>query len=78
MNEVWAEREDTLEELETKREYDGYVCSIKDSVVIVILGRLCDLKSMKKIPGRPTSEHIMKRSRYKKIPYYWRYSAFPQ
>ena len=59
MNEVWAEREDTLEELETKREYDRYVCSIKDSLIIVILGSLCDLKSMKKIHGRPTSGHII-------------------
>lgn len=48
MNEVKAEREDTLEELETKREYDRYVCSIKDSLIIVILGRLCDLKIRRK------------------------------
>lgn len=48
MNEVWAERKDTLKELETKREYDRYVCSIKDSLIIVILGRLCDLKIRRK------------------------------
>ena len=48
MNEVKAEREDTLEELERKREYDRYVCSIKDSLIIVILGRLCDSKIRRK------------------------------
>ena len=39
----WEELEDALEVLETEREYDGYFCSIKDAVIIVILGSLCDL-----------------------------------
>ena len=32
----WEELEDTLEVLETEREYDGYFCSIKAAVIIVI------------------------------------------
>ena len=38
----WEELEDALEELQSEREYDGYFCSIKDAVIIVILGSLCD------------------------------------
>ena len=45
----WEELEDALEELQSEREYDGYFCSIKDAVIIVILGSLCDLKSVKKM-----------------------------
>ena len=45
----WEELEDALEELQSEREYDGYFCSIKDTVIIVILGSLCDLKSVKKM-----------------------------
>ena len=45
----WEDLEDTLEELQSEREYDGYFCSIKDAVIIVILGSLCDLKSVKKM-----------------------------
>ena len=41
--------EDALEVLQSEREYDGYFCSIKDAVIIVILGSLCDLKSVKKM-----------------------------
>ena len=43
------ELEDALEVLQSEREYDGYFCSIKDAVIIVILGSLCDLKSVKKM-----------------------------
>ena len=35
----WEELEDELEVLETEREYDGYFCSIKDAVIIVIFGK---------------------------------------
>ena len=45
----WEELEDALEVLQREREYDGYFCSIKDAVIIVILGSLCDLKSVKKM-----------------------------
>ena len=45
----WEELEDALKELQSEREYDGYFCSIKDAVIIVILGSLCDLKSVKKM-----------------------------
>ena len=45
----WEELEDALEELQSEREYDRYFCSIKDAVIIVILGSLCDLKSVKKM-----------------------------
>ena len=45
----WEDLIDALDELETEVEYDGYFCSIKDAVIIVILGSLCDLKSVKKI-----------------------------
>jgi len=40
----WEEIEEALEDLETERKYDGYFCSIKDAVIIAILGNLCDLK----------------------------------
>ena len=43
------EAEDALAVLETEGEYDGYFCSIKAAVIIVILGSLCDLPSVKKI-----------------------------
>ncbi len=33
----WEALEDALEVLETEREYDGYFCSIRDAVIIVIL-----------------------------------------
>ena len=45
----WEELEDALEVLQSEREYAGYFCSIKDAVIIVILGSLCDLKSVKKM-----------------------------
>ena len=45
----WEELEDALEVLQSERAYDGYFCSIKDAVIIVILGSLCDLKSVKKM-----------------------------
>ena len=32
----WEELEDALEVLQSEREYDGYFCSIKDAVIIVI------------------------------------------
>ena len=72
----WEELEDALEVLETEREYDGYFCSIKDAVIIVILGSLCDLQSVKKIHEWATTEYIRtflaETFGIKRIPCYWR------
>ena len=54
----WEELETALEVLETEREYDRYFCSIKDAVIIVILGSLCDLQSVKKIHARAIIAHV--------------------
>jgi len=43
----WKSLEDALEVLETEREYDGYFCSIKDAVIIVLLGSLCEPEECK-------------------------------
>ena len=71
----WEELEDALEVLQSEREYDGYFCSIKDAVIIVILGSLCDLKSVKKIHAWATSDHVKafleKEFGIKRIPCYW-------
>ena len=71
----WEELEDALEVLETEREYDGYFCSIKDAVIIVILGSLCDLQSVKKIHQWATTAHVRKflteTFGIKRIPCYW-------
>ena len=71
----WEELEDALEVLETEREYDGYFCSIKDAVIIVILGSLCDLQSVKKIHQWAVSAHVKKflteTFGIKRIPCYW-------
>ena len=49
----WEELIDVLDELETEVEYDGYFCSIKDAVIIVTLGSMCELKSvMRMIHGQ--------------------------
>ncbi|QTQ14047.1 hypothetical protein HRQ91_06030 [Treponema parvum] len=53
-------RWEEFEALETEREYDGYFCSIKNVVVIVILGSLSDLKSVKKIHEWTITEHVRK------------------
>ena len=72
----WEELEDALEVLETEQEYDGYFCSIKDAVIIVILGSLCDLQSVKKIHEWATTEYIRtflaETFGIKRIPCYWR------
>lgn len=71
----WETLEDALEVLETEREYDGYFCSIKDAVIIVILGSLCDLQSVKKIHAWATTEHIRtflaETFGIKRLPCYW-------
>ncbi|MGI5117815.1 ISAs1 family transposase, partial [Treponema sp. SP13] len=71
----WETLEDALEVLETEREYDGYFCSVQDAVIIVILGSLCDLQSVKKIHAWATTEHVRKFLEetfgIKRIPCYW-------
>ncbi|WP_277055428.1 ISAs1 family transposase [Treponema socranskii] len=71
----WETLEDALEVLETEREYDGYFCSIKDAVIIVILGSLCDLQSVKKIHAWATTEHVRtflaETFGIKRLPCYW-------
>ena len=61
--------------LETEREYDGYFCSIKDAVIIVILGSLCDLQSVKKIHEWAETEHVRtfleETFGIKRLPCYW-------
>ena len=56
----WEELIDALEELETELEYDGYFCSIKDAVIIVTLGSMCELKSVMRIHSRATTATVSK------------------
>ena len=49
---------DALDELETTVEYGGYFCSIQAAVVIVVLGSLCELKSIVKIHAWATSDTV--------------------
>ena len=54
----WESLEDALEVLETEREYDGYFCSIKDVVIIVLLGSQCEMRSVKRIHMWAQAEHV--------------------
>ena len=67
--------EEALEELETEKEYDGYFCSIKDAVIIVILGSLCELRSVKRIHMWAQAEHVRRflaeKFNIKRLPCYW-------
>ena len=54
----WEALEDALEVLETEREYNGYFCSIKDAVIIVLLGSLCEMRSVKRIHTWTQAEHV--------------------
>ena len=56
----WEELIDALDELETEVEYDGYFCSIKDAVIIVTLGSMCELKSVMRIHSWATTGTISK------------------
>ena len=71
----WEELIDSLDELETKREYDGYFCSVKNAVIILILGSLCDLKSIKRIHEWASTAHVQgylkKEFNIQRIPCYW-------
>ena len=71
----WEKLLESLDELETRETYDGYFCSVKDAVVIVILGSLSGLKNVKQIHEWATTEHIRtfleKEFCIKRIPCYW-------
>ena len=45
----WEELIDALDELETEVEYDGYFCSIRESVIIVTMGSLCEKYLVKNV-----------------------------
>ena len=54
----WEKLTDVLDELETKVEYDGYFCSVKSAVIIVVLGSLCELKSVMRIHAWASNENV--------------------
>ena len=71
----WESLEDALEALETEREYDGYFCSIKDAVIIVLLGSLCEMRSVTRIHMWAQAEHVRRfleeKFHIKRLPCYW-------
>lgn len=54
----WEKLIDALDELETEVEYDGYFCSVKDAVIIVVLGSMCELKSVMRIHAWARNESV--------------------
>ena len=54
----WEELAESLDDLETKEVYDGYFCSVKDAVVIIILGSLCGLQNFKQIHEWAITERV--------------------
>ena len=75
----WEELIDALDELETEVEYYGYFCSIKDAVIIVTLGSMCELKSVMRIHSWATtgtvSKFLAESFGIKRIPCYGRQPA---
>ena len=71
----WETLLESLDDLETKEAYDGYFCSVKDAVIITILGSLCGLQNVKRIHEWATTEHVRafleKEFGIKRIPCYW-------
>ena len=71
----WEELVESLDDLETKEVYNGYFCSVKDAVVIIILGCLCGLQNFKQIHEWAITEHVRafleKEFGIKRIPCYW-------
>ena len=71
----WEALEEALEVLETENSYDGYFYCIKDAVIIVILGSLCELQSVKEIHTWATSVHVRaflaEHFSISRIPCYW-------
>lgn len=67
---------DILECVETTERYDGYYYSIKDALVIVILGSICGLQNTRKIhqwaSSEKVSEFLKEKFGIERIPcYYW-------
>ena len=56
----WEELTEALDELETEVEYDGYFCSVRDAVIIVTLGSLCELRSVLRIHSWARTEPVTK------------------
>ena len=77
----WEELIDALDELETEVEYDGYFCSIKDAVIIITLGSMCELKSVMRIHSWATtgtvSKFLAESFGIKRIPCYGRLPELP-
>lgn len=49
---------DFFEEVETTEEYNGYFCSIAETISIVVLGSLCGLKNVSQIHQWAESERV--------------------
>ncbi len=67
---------DILEGVETTEKYDGYYYSVKEALVIVILGSLCGLKNVRQIhqwaKSEKISEFLKEKFGIERIPcYYW-------
>ena len=65
-----------LDDIETTEEYNGYICSVRDAIIIVILGSICGLKNVKQIHqwalNEKISEFLKEKFQIKRIPcYYW-------
>ena len=63
-------------EIETTREYDGYFCSVREALTIVILGSICGLRNTNQIhqwaTSQRVSEFLSKHFEINTIPcYYW-------
>lgn len=67
---------DILEGVETTERYDGYYYSVKDALVIVVLGSICGLQNTRKIhqwaSSEKVSEFLKEKFGIERIPcYYW-------
>ena len=67
---------DILEGVETTERYDGYYYSVKDALIIVILGSICGLQNTRKIhqwaESEKVSEFLKEKFGIERIPcYYW-------
>ncbi|MDE6244900.1 MAG: hypothetical protein K2M50_04500 [Treponemataceae bacterium] len=55
--------------------YDGYFCSVKEAVVILVLGSLCDLRNARRIHEWAATGHVREFLRkefgIERIPCYW-------
>lgn len=65
-----------LLDLETTEEYNGYICSVKDAVTIVILGSICGLKNVKQIhqwaSNDKITEFLKEKFQVESVPCYYR------